>query len=113
LADLQMIDTVLRNLLTNAIKFTPKGGTVTIKLEKDKAFANVSVIDSGIGMSEAEIRKLFQADNLVIKAGTSGETGSGLGLLLCKEFVERCGGKLSVHSKLHKGSTFSFTLPLA
>jgi len=110
-ADNHMFDTVLRNLLSNAIKFTRAGGNVTVE-----AFYNidhtmeVKVSDSGIGMKPELKEKLFLLSEKTSRPGTEGEPSTGLGLLLCKEFIEKHGGKLWVESEVGKGSTFSFSL---
>jgi PAS domain S-box-containing protein len=113
LADERMINTILRNLLSNAVKFTRKDGKVTVK---SKAISNdmieISVHDTGVGISDNNIAKLFKIDEKVSSIGTDGESSTGLGLLLCKEFVEKHGGKIFVESELRKGSKFSFWLPL-
>jgi signal transduction histidine kinase len=108
-----MIKTVLRNIVSNAIKFTAAGGTITLHAHKNNEFAKISVADTGIGMSDKIINDLFRIDKTIKSVGTSGEQGSGLGILLCKEFVEKNGGKIWVESKLGEGSQFHFTLPLA
>ncbi len=113
-ADEKMIDSVLRNLLSNAIKFTPKGGKVVVSSKLlDNTTVEISVADSGIGMSDALRNNLFIIGEKVGREGTDGEKSSGLGLLLCKEFIERNGGNICVKSQKHKGSTFRFTLPLS
>jgi signal transduction histidine kinase len=113
-ADPHMIDAVIRNLVNNAIKFTPSGGSITIAYETDvaNACARVTVTDTGVGMDEATTRKVFSLVDGYTSQGTDGEKGTGLGLLLCKELVERNGGAITAKSKVGKGSTFSFTLPL-
>ncbi len=110
-ADLEMVKTVVRNLISNAIKFTPKKGKVTISVEISGKFALVSVADTGVGMDMTTMDNLFVAEKTEIRQGTEGEKGSGLGLLICKEFIEKNGGKLNVYSKEKEGSTFSFTVP--
>lgn len=112
-ADNQMINTVLRNLLSNAIKFTPNGGTIQI-VAKDahENMVEVAVIDSGVGISEDNLKRLFNNSNPLKTYGTNNEAGSGLGLILCKDFVEKNGGTLNVKSTEGKGSTFSFDIPL-
>ncbi len=110
--DEQMVATVFRNLIGNAIKFTPQGGRVELssrKLENDQI--EVTVSDTGIGMEEEGIRKLFRLDKNHRRAGTAGEKGTGLGLILCKEFMEKNGGRIWVESEVGKGSHFKFTLP--
>ncbi|HEY9078745.1 HAMP domain-containing sensor histidine kinase [Magnetovibrio sp.] len=112
-ADPHMVDAVIRNLVNNAIKFTPSGGTITIRYSStpDKA-ARVDIIDTGVGMEPATAEKIFNLSENVTTQGTNGEKGTGLGLLLCKELVERNGGTISIASAPGEGSTFSFTLPL-
>lgn len=109
-ADSDMIRSVVQNLLSNAIKFTPKDGQIVISSTRTKKFVDVKIKDSGIGIDATNISKLFKLDTLFSINGTEGEKGTGLGLLLCKEFVERNGGKISIDSQLGKGSTFSFSL---
>jgi signal transduction histidine kinase len=105
------VNTVVRNLVSNAIKFTPEGGSITIstKLENDNLI--VSIADTGVGMSKEVIEKLFRIDTKHTTKGTSDEKGTGLGLILCKEFIEKNGGKIWVSSDVGKGSVFSFQLP--
>ena len=109
-ADKPMIGTVLRNLINNAIKFTHQGGEITISAEKRATEILVSVSDSGIGISPERVEKLFRIAESDSTPGTNNEKGTGLGLILCKEFVENHGGKIWVESKEKKGSTFYFTL---
>ncbi|MBF0352304.1 MAG: hybrid sensor histidine kinase/response regulator [SAR324 cluster bacterium] len=109
-ADYDMILTVIRNLISNAIKFTEPNGTITISCEESADSMILSVKDSGIGMQPEDLEKLFNLDT-VSKIGTSKEKGSGLGLVLCKEFVEKNGGKIWVNSEFQKGSEFFFSLP--
>lgn len=110
-ADSNMLQTVIRNLVSNAVKFTPKGGKITIraKMLSDNDI-EISINDSGIGMSKALVDNLFQLDVKTNRPGTEGEPSTGLGLLLCKEFVEKHGGKLWVKSEEGKGSTFYFSI---
>ena len=110
-ADINLLETSIRNLINNAIKFTPGGGTILIKTSQHNGVITVSVVDSGTGMTQVQQDDLFNLENTQTKSGTNGEKGSGLGLLLCKEFVEKNKGTLTVESQLGKGSTFSFTLP--
>jgi two-component system sensor histidine kinase/response regulator len=111
-ADNQMIKTVLRNLISNAIKFTPNEGTISVSSEIEGDKIKVLVNDSGVGIPAENLSKLFNANTPVKTYGTNNEAGSGLGLILCKDFVERNGGLLHVESEEGKGSTFIFTLPL-
>lgn len=110
-ADENMLNTVLRNLITNAIKFTNQGGKITLDAIYENNEINISVSDSGVGMNSETINKLFRIDTKVSALGTNNETGTGLGLILCKEFVEKHGGKIWVESEIGKGSTFYFSLP--
>lgn len=112
-ADEDMLNTIIRNLITNAIKFTPKGGTITIAAKGVGKYAEISVEDTGVGMSEATMANLFRLDTTHSTLGTNQEAGTGLGLILCKEFVEKHDGKIWVESKLGVGSKFIFYLPLA
>jgi len=111
-ADGNMVNTIFRNLLTNALKFTGKGGKITVKagVENDKVI--ISIQDSGQGMSPEIIDKLFKIDEYHNTAGTSGETGTGLGLIICQEFISIHGESIMVESKPGDGSKFSFSLPL-
>ncbi len=110
-ADKNMIITVIRNLVTNAIKFTELG-EITIIAQEDDTYTKVSVIDTGIGIRPEVIDKIFEIDKSKSTEGTRGESGTGLGLILCKEFVEKNGGTISVESEENKGSNFSFTVPI-
>ena len=110
-ADRHMFDTILRNLVSNAIKFSPSGGRVLLSaLPDDISAIEVKVEDTGIGMSPEILGKLFVLDQQTSRKGTNGEPSTGLGLLLCKEFIEKNGGKISVKSEVGKGSIFSFTV---
>ncbi len=110
-ADHNMVSTILRNLISNAIKFTPCQGTISIKAVQAGSKIVFSITDSGVGMSEELINKLFKIDEKVSMPGTNHESGTGLGLLLCKEFVDKHHGTITVTSEPNKGSTFTFTLP--
>ena len=112
-ADKNMTETILRNIISNAIKFTPAKGEVSISAEKMESIVRVAIKDSGIGITEADMKNLFKIDKSISRAGTSGESGTGLGLLICKEFVEKNGGEISVESNLNRGTTFYFTLKSA
>jgi len=109
--DRDMINTVIRNLLNNAIKFTSDGGTVKVDARKDGNMIQILVEDNGTGISEENLQKLFRIDVKFKTTGTSGEKGTGLGLVLCKEFVEKNGGTMTVESTINQGSIFGFTLP--
>lgn len=109
--DANQITTVVRNLLSNAIKFTATEGEIIIKIDSIDEFWQISIKDTGIGISEKDQKKLFLIGSNPSTTGTLQETGTGLGLILCKEFVERNGGKIWVESLLGKGSTFYFTTP--
>jgi PAS domain S-box-containing protein len=112
-ADINMLQTIIRNLVSNAVKFTNKGGMVNIsaKITQDHN-VEISVSDTGIGISQTMLSMLFRLDFQSNRKGTEGEPSTGLGLLLCKEFVEKHGGKIWVKSKVEKGSTFCFTLKM-
>jgi len=109
-ADRPMLSTVLRNLISNAIKFTGEKGKIKISAEKSGKKVTVNVSDNGIGIEPEKLKKLFQLDVSNSTPGTNNEKGTGLGLILCKEFVEKHGGKIWVQSKPGKGTTFYFTL---
>ncbi|MEO7988595.1 MAG: tetratricopeptide repeat-containing sensor histidine kinase [Chryseolinea sp.] len=106
------INTVVRNLLSNAIKFTHRGGVITLHTEHIGQLLKISITDNGVGISESVIQKLFKIGTKHSTPGTALEKGTGLGLLLCKDFVDKNGGKIGVESKEDKGSTFYFTIPL-
>jgi len=109
--DRNMLKTILRNLIINAVKYTNPGGTIKIDAKINENYVEVSICDSGIGIDPKVLSKLFKTDELISTEGTGKETGSGLGLLLCKEFVNKHNGKICVESKVEKGSTFRFSLP--
>jgi PAS domain S-box-containing protein len=110
-ADIDMVKTILRNLVSNAIKFTNKNGVINISTIKTQRGTTISVSDNGIGIEPDNLAKLFDISQVLSTTGTSEETGTGLGLLLCKEFVEKHGGKIWVESEIGKGSIFYFSLP--
>jgi signal transduction histidine kinase len=111
-ADINMFNTVVRNLLSNANKFTPEKGQIEITAEKREKFAEISIKDNGIGITNDIFLKLFNFDQRVVRKGTADEHGTGLGLILCKQLVERNGGGITVKSEPGTGSEFTFTLPL-
>ncbi len=106
------VNTVVRNLLSNAIKFTPEGGAITLTLQQTANEVMVSITDTGVGMSKEVIDKLFRIDTKHSTQGTANEKGTGLGLILCKEFIEKNGGRIWVKSEINKGSVFTFALPI-
>ena len=112
-ADYNMVDTIIRNLLSNALKFTPAGGQITIAVEEadDPALQQIRVTDTGVGIEPEHLPKLFRIDVRYKRLGTEHEKGTGLGLILCKELVEQNGGTIWVESEVYKGTTFRFTLP--
>ncbi len=116
LADYDMISAVLRNLLANALKFTPRGGTIACTVRRDprrEKAVEISVRDDGIGMSRETLGRLFRIDQLFSNPGTEGEEGTGLGLILCRDFLARHGSAIEVESVPGKGTRFSFSLPAA
>ncbi|PKP08906.1 MAG: hypothetical protein CVU09_13760 [Bacteroidetes bacterium HGW-Bacteroidetes-4] len=110
-ADVNMLKTILRNLISNAIKYTHNKGEVKISAIQKQSHIEVTVSDNGVGISEEIRNELFDIDANITTTGTANEVGSGLGLILCKEFVEKHGGKIWVNSELGKGSAFVFSLP--
>lgn len=111
-ADIDMLKTVIRNLLSNAIKFSKENSEVLVTIKEEDDMAVVSVQDYGCGISEEGQKKLLHTDTHFSTFGTNNEEGSGLGLLLCKDFIMKIGGKLWFTSKEKEGSTFSFSIPL-
>jgi len=111
-ADKVLLSTILRNLISNAIKFTYPGGK--IELSSNQAGLNliVCVKDNGIGIKQEDLSKVFRIEESISRPGTQNEQGTGLGLLLCKEFVDKHGGKIWVESTPGKGSSFYFTIPM-
>ena len=109
-ADLNMVNLVFRNLILNAIKFTEAGGQITISAEESGAMYTLAVADNGVGISPEVQQLLFEKTSGYSTRGTANEKGTGLGLILCKEFVEKNGGRIWLKSELGKGSTFYFTL---
>jgi len=111
-ADINMLTTILRNLLSNAIKFTHNNGEIKINAFKKSDFVHISIVDNGVGIKSEQLKGLFKIDSSKSTPGTNEELGTGLGLILCKEFVERNGGVIGVESKLGTGSTFTFSVPI-
>lgn len=113
-ADRDLLSIIIRNLISNAIKFTPKGGEISIKsqtINDSNKFVEIIVKDMGVGISKEKQSKLFDIRESTSTKGTENEKGTGLGLILCKEFVEIHGGTIWVKSEIGKGSSFSFTIP--
>ena len=109
-ADKNMISSVIRNLLSNAIKFT-QNGSVRITAKEKNGFMEFSIIDTGVGIKSEDLKKLFRLDTEFSTPGTAKEKGSGLGLILCKEFIEKNNGEIYVESEKGKGTSFMFKLP--
>ena len=113
MADENMILSVLHNLINNAIKYSYTGSSIRVETKQVDGNVQISVIDTGTGLSAESQEKLFQYDRNTLSKCTAGESGTGLGLILCKDFVEKNGGSITVESQPGKGSTFMFTLPVA
>ena len=111
-ADKDMIEFIIRNLLSNAIKFSQRNSTVEIRAYSSVKGIIIEVIDLGIGLSDAKIKKLMEKHTTISRRGTEKEKGTGLGLLISKEFIEKNGGQLQIKSEQGKGSIFSFVIPL-
>ena len=111
-ADKNMLNTILRNLVSNAIKYTNNGGQVDIYVEQNNTNITITVSDNGVGIQPETITTLFKFSQIQATEGTAREKGTGLGLMICKEFVEINGGKIGVTSKIGKSSNFKFTLPV-
>jgi signal transduction histidine kinase len=112
-ADKNMVYSILQNILSNAIKFSLPGGEIVIRQKQEGDKLRVFIIDNGIGMSADVLQKIFRVDEIVSMPGTDGERGTGLGLILCKEFIEKNGGEIRIESIKAKGTTVQFTLPLS
>jgi PAS domain S-box-containing protein len=110
--DREMTCSVLRNLIVNAIKFSFPGSIISIHVEADNDYVTVSVSDKGVGISKKNATRLFHIDESVSTPGTNGESGTGLGLILCKDFIERQHGRIWFESEEGQGSTFYFSLPV-
>lgn len=109
--DRNMIKTVLRNFVSNAVKFTPEGGTVTIYCNSDQNYYYIVTKDSGVGMEPNKLNELFRMDKITTTTGTNNETGTGLGLIVANEFVKKCDGEILVESEPGNGSKFTIKLP--
>jgi len=108
-----MVKTVVRNLLSNAVKFTPEGGQIELSARQENGEAVFTIADSGIGIAATDLNKLFKVEEDVTAVGESAEKGTGLGLILCKELIEKNKGRIRAESTAGKGSRFIFALPLA
>ena len=108
-----MTATIFRNLIGNAIKFTPEGGEIQITIRKKNGFCEFSIQDNGMGIPENDLPRLFKIDEHLTTVGTNDEKGTGLGLIICRDFVKKQRGSIGVESKYGEGSRFYFTLPLA
>jgi signal transduction histidine kinase len=111
--DSEMLSTVLRNLISNSVKFTFPGGNITVEIHEKGDSAEIVIRDDGIGISEGDLQNLFKIDKHISTIGTFGETGSGLGLILCKLFIERNNGQLLVTSERQAGTEFRIILPVS
>ena len=115
IADKDLTAIIIRNLISNAIKFTHRNGEIEVSSKPimigEKNFQKITITDTGLGIEPNKLKNLFRIDKTESSPGTEDEKGTGLGLLLCQEFVEKQGGKISVESTIGKGSEFSFTLP--
>ena len=110
--DENMFSTIVRNLISNAVKFSNSGGQISINYSEEDKKHKIFIKDNGIGMDEATVEKIFDTSEKIQRTGTNNEVGTGLGLILCKEFVEKNGGKIQVESTPGKGSTFCISLPV-
>ena len=111
--DLNMVSTVLRNVATNALKFTPEGGHIDVSAKEEESCWRISVVDNGIGMSQDTIDALLGNGSVASVRGTSGESGTGLGMIVCRDMVARNGGRMSISSKPGEGTEVSFTIKKA
>ena len=112
-ADINMISTVIRNLISNALKYTENKGIIYLESNKLKDKIQINIVDSGVGIKKENIDKLFKIDSNISTSGTANEKGTGLGLIICKEFIEKNNGEISFESTEGKGSTFRFSIPLS
>jgi signal transduction histidine kinase len=110
--DREMINTVIRNLINNAIKFSFEGGSVEVEVKSKDSCFEVMVRDSGTGMTDEDVKKIFLIDQKFKTPGTAGETGTGLGLVLCMDFVHKNRGEIWCDTRVGKGSSFYFTIPI-
>jgi signal transduction histidine kinase len=110
-ADYSMVNTVVRNLISNALKFTDAGGSITVSAVSENQHVEVTVSDTGCGIDDEGVAKIFRIDTTYTNIGTAGERGTGLGLILCQELIEQNGGHIWVESEVGKGTIFRFTVP--
>jgi signal transduction histidine kinase len=110
-ADPNASSTIIRNLISNALKFTNENGEIVVSTTVENDFLRISIRDNGIGIAKSNLDNLFKIDTKVSTTGTLGEKGTGLGLILCKELLEKSGGRLQVKSTINKGTEISFALP--
>jgi signal transduction histidine kinase len=110
-ADKPMLQTIIRNIVSNAIKFTNEGGLIVISSSQTADNTEITIEDNGVGMTQETIKKILGTIELNSTKGTSGETGTGMGLIISKEFIQRHKGTLNIESTLGKGSSFIITLP--
>ena len=110
-ADKEMLETIIRNTMNNSIKFTPDGGKITVSSHRDNRGIVICVEDNGVGIAKDNLEKLFQIDSNYKTKGTNGERGTGLGLVICKEFVDYHKGEIWVESVLGEGTKFFISLP--
>ena len=111
-ADLMMLNTVMQNLFSNAVKFSNPGGKAEISAEVENGFVKVTLKDNGIGIKKEDLSKLFRIDVHYVEIGRAKERGTGLGLILCKDFIEKHGGQISINSNLGEGTTVRFSIPV-
>src|SRR5690606_17752714 len=109
-ADYQMVNTIIRNILSNSIKYSHIGGRVGFECITDHEYVHIKIRDNGVGMNDAQIERIFQ-DKSDSTIGTNGETGTGLGFQICREFIKAHSGELSIQSAKNKGSVFTISLP--
>lgn len=110
--DAQMLQTIIRNITANSVKFTNEGGLITVSSEDTPEFTNIIIEDNGIGMTQETVDKLLIVSRNRSTTGTAGEQGSGMGLLICKEFVDRHKGHIKIESEVGKGTKFILSFPL-
>jgi signal transduction histidine kinase len=110
--DQSILNTVVRNLLSNAIKFTPVNGKISIKVLSDQSQLILAIQDNGVGMDEVTLKSLLNPKHALIGTGTANERGTGLGIMLCQELLEKLNGELKIESQINKGSKFLIAIPI-